>query len=663
MTAGPIIIDFETFYSDEYSLKNKDMTTIGYILDPRFEVTGCGISSDTDPNGYFVPGPQVGEHLRILGIEDRAMVSHNIRFDGAILAWHYNIVPKMYIDTLGMARATIYHRTGAASLDACAQFFGLPTKTYGLANAKGLRYADIIADPALYDAYKTYTIQDAKVGRWLFKGLSDLFPRNEYAVLDMIARMAILPQYGLDMGVLQEHYNEQVRKRENLQSKATKIAAHFLPDEQKPKKVIGSAEKFARLLESMGYEPPTKTSPTTGRETYAFAKTDRAFTSLPEENPDDEDLETIVAARLNAKSLQEETRAKRFLSIGSLSWPLTFLRTHAPHLSGATAQGVPPMVFPLKYSGAHTHRFSGEDGLNKQNLGRKSRLRKGLKAPRRYKIVKADASQIEARLNAGLAGDTALLDVFRRREDPYAIMASQIYRIPGLTKESHPKERQVGKVAVLALGYGMSPPRFVATCWAQDRMTIELGFAQMVVHTYRAGFGNRIAIMWQVADSWLGVCATQRLAPVTCPFTRALARMGCATGWDSEMDGVYIRLPSGLRLNYANLTFNAAARQTTYTYGKVTKRIYGAKLIENVVQALARCVVMDAAVRVRYERGIEFLPLGQAHDELIYCVPEYLAEFVGQEVAQEMSRQPVWAGIDLPLAAEYGIGDNYLDCK
>lgn len=670
---SPIVVDFETYYADDYSLKQKDMTTIGYILDSRFEVTGCAFATNERPEGYFVPGPQVGDHLRTLGIEKRAMVSHNIRFDGAILAWHYGIVPRLYIDTLGMARALIYYRTGSASLDSCAEFFGLETKGRGLANVRGMRQRQIAADPDLHAAFAAYAAQDARVALALFHRFAEQFPREEYAVLDMVARMAILPQIGLDTAVLEAHYAAQVARRERLVAEAADIIrACGMPvaSDADVARALRSSDQFADILRTLGVTPPTKTSPATGRQTYAFAKTDKEFTSLAEDNPDIPQLEVLVHARLGSKSLQEETRAARFLSLGRLTWPATARAAMGGGLRYRNAPSLPPMVFPLKYSGAHTHRFSGEDSLNMQNLGRKSLLRRALKAPPGYKIVKVDASQIEARLNAYMAGQQSVLDLFRERKDPYASMASAIYMIPNITKESHPRERRVGKAAVLGLGYGMSSHRFVAMCWAQDNLVLPYELADRTVYVYRNDFAPCIVQSWKYMNGMLESVAAHATLDHSGPALALLHRVGCTAdvAVEHEPDGrrvvtLRITLPNGLALVYHDLQYDVAAGNLTYRFGTVRKHIYGAKLVENVVQALARVVVMQAAVRVRYECGWNLLPVGQSHDELIYCAPDDLAPFLARVVRQEMSRSPEWArGGEIPLDAEGGIGDNYLDC-
>jgi DNA polymerase bacteriophage-type len=119
-----------------------------------------------------------------------------------------------------------------------------------------------------------------------------------------------------------------------------------------------------------------------------------------------------------------------------------------------------------------------------------------------------------------------------------------------------------------------------------------------------------------------------------------------------------IKLPSGLYLNYHELQNKEG--QWWFTYGGKPKYLYGGKMLENIVQALARICVMDAAVRVRKRIGVQ-LHL-QVHDELVYVVPDALASTVKQVVYEEMCTRPNW-GVDIPLDAEGDIGESYGDAK
>jgi hypothetical protein len=117
------------------------------------------------------------------------------------------------------------------------------------------------------------------------------------------------------------------------------------------KKSLCPTRSLLRRLQVYNVEPPMKISPTTGKETWAFGKTDEDFKALLEH--DDVRVQALVAARLGVKSTLEETRTERFI--------------------GISKRGKLPI--PLRYYAAHTGRWGGDDKVNMQNLPRKSPLK------------------------------------------------------------------------------------------------------------------------------------------------------------------------------------------------------------------------------------------------------------------------------------------------
>jgi DNA polymerase len=312
------------------------------------------------------------------------------------------------------------------------------------------------------------------------------------------------------------------------------------------------------------------------------------------------------------------------------------------------------MPIPLRYSGAHTHRLSGDWGINMQNLPRGGKLRKALKAPDGYVVIAADAAQIEARMVAWFAGQQNLVDQFANGEDVYCSFASVVF---GRTiTKADKKERWIGKTAVLGLGYGMGWVKFQATVkilsknQLGEQIELDDEEAQRIVNAYRTTY-PKIPAMWQTLNNTLSLISsgkgTARLGPVTCGVTAGPGQ---------------IDLPSGLSLYYKNLRHEDG--QWVFDFGRTKgKRIFGGKLLENIVQALARIVVMDAAVRLRKPLAMHDVRLaGQVHDELIYVVPEDLTTVVKALVLQEMSRAPEWA-VGLPLSAEAESGPSYGNAK
>lgn len=660
--------DFESYYDSDYSLRN--MTPVEYVCDQRWETIGISVRVDeitlpmprpfqvgSVPRGWsekarWLDGPQIPALFSKIDWKRTAFMSHNVGFDGAILKWRYGISPALFIDTLGMCRAVLPAAKGA-SLDKALNHIGAPPKGKAIQQARGMRLANIKANPAFYQEYTKYANRDCDGCFWLFehmahffagtRGVGTIHRNEEFALMDMVARMTIEPQMQLNPDLLASYLRTV---KANKAALLEKLATSGVLDPDNPKGDLMSNEKFAQVLLGLGIEPPTKISFKTGKQTYAFAKTDQEFTDLA----DDEDpiVQALVGARLGFKSTLEETRTERFLNIAGVQWPAE---------SNITPLAMP---FPLKFSGAHTHRLSGDWSLNLQNLGRKSELRRALVAPPGYVIVSADASQIEARVVAWLAGCTALTSAFAAGLDNYAILAGDVYGY-AIDKRTHPGERFVGKTAVLGLGFGMGAPKFKVTCWNQGRAQglspamcrIDDDMANKTVKTYRTKY-HEIPTYWRTMDNVIG----------------ALSMRQSMTVGVLQVDGPSqtVILPNGMPLFYENMRkettkgFDGKTKnQWVFDYGREKKYTFGGKMTENVVQACARIITMNAATRIRRITNVSPLA-GQIHDQLVYVVRQEVARDHLNVVLAEMKRGLDWFH-DLPLDAEGEMGPNLLEAK
>ena len=275
-------------------------------------------------------------------------------------------LPSIY-DTLSMSRA-LYQHLPSHSLDKLVAHFNLGTpKTVPYNQFRGKTLAEI--DPALMRTIGDGCLHDIELTHALFNLMLPQMPEPELELIDETIRLYTEPVLTGDVELLSEALTEAIVAREQ------KMHELGLTD-----KVLKSDAKFATLLRGCGIEPPTKVSPTTGRDTFAFAKSDLDFQAL-QEHPN-ERVRDLVEARIAAKTSIHETRAGRLLSTAE--------------------RGTIPVY--LKYYGAHTGRFSGGDKSNLQNLPRGSKLRSGLLAPNGYDLVWGDLAQIEFRLTAWLAG-------------------------------------------------------------------------------------------------------------------------------------------------------------------------------------------------------------------------------------------------------------------
>lgn len=401
-----LTVDFETYYDQAFSLSK--VTTEEYIRDPRFETIGVAVQDgDKQPVWFSGSHEDLYQFLKSFDWENSVALAHNAVFDGAILSWIYGISPRGWVDTLSMARALHGTEVGG-SLKVLTRHYGLGEKGTEVENALGLRRQDFSEQQL--GRYGEYCKNDVAITYELFKAMATDFPPTELRLIDLTIRMFTEPLLQLDT-VLLESYLRQVRQKKE------EILGKFDKD------TLMSNPQFADLLRSLGVEPPMKVSPTTGKSTYAFSKTDEGFKLLLEH--ENTHVQAAVAARLGTKSTIEETRTERFI--------------------GIAGRGALPV--PLRYYAAHTGRWGGDDKLNLQNIPRASPLKHAIVAPDGYMMIDSDSSQIEARTLAWLAGQNDLVQAFEDGEDVYKIMASAIYGKPQseITKE----ERFVGKTTIL----------------------------------------------------------------------------------------------------------------------------------------------------------------------------------------------------------------------
>ena len=598
-----ITVDFETYYSREYSLSK--MTTEEYVRSDGFEVIGVGVKVDEGETTWF--SGTKGETQEFLNQYDWAnalVLAHNTAFDGAILSWVYGISPKGWLDTLCMARATNGVDVGG-SLAFLAKHYELGQKGTEVVNALGKRKSDFT--PEDLDAYGEYCKNDVDLTYKLFHILAANFPKSELKVIDCTLRMYTDPKLILDLPLLEQHLHDVKIKKERLLEAATASKDDLM-----------SNDKFAELLKQLKVDPPRKTSATTGREAWAFAKTDEGFKELAS-HPDPR-VQTLVAARLGNKTTLEETRTQRFIDIAKRG----------------------RMPVPLKYYAAHTGRWGGDDKVNLQNLPARGnnagKLKSAIRAPKGYILIDADSSQIEARTVAWLAGQTDLVDAFEKGEDVYKIMASAIYakEVDGITKD----ERFVGKTTILGAGYGMGANKFSAQLKTFG-VDVDEAEAKRIIDVYRQTY-NEIPSLWKQAQSALDAILTDLTAELG-EYPEVLSVEGSAG----------IRLPSGLLLRYPELTKDSDGQYAYKTRAGFTK-IYGGKVIENVCQAVARCIIAEQMLKINKKYKVVLT----VHDAVACLAPVGEREEAVKYVEECMRWRPDWCK-DLPLNCEVGYGESY----
>ena len=596
-----LTLDFETFYSMEFSLTK--VTTEEYVRDDRFQVIGVAVQvDDGEPQWFSGTHEETKVWLNQFDWENSFALAHNALFDSAILSWVFDIHPKRWLDTLSMARATDGLEVGN-SLAKLAQRYNLGVKGHEVVEAKGKRQSDF--SEADLRQYGEYCKNDVMLTYKLFEILAPRFHMSEIRLIDLTIKMFSEPVLQLDTPLLEQHLMQVKARKEKL-----------LDACEANKETLMSNPKLAELLLKMGVEPPMKISPANGKETYAFAKSDEGFKQLAEHH--DERVQAIVAARLGTKSTLEETRTQRFINIS--------LRGKMP--------------VPLRYYAAHTGRWGGDDKLNLQNLPRKSLLKTAIKAPKGYTLIDADSSQIEARTVAWLAGQNDLVKAFEDKQDVYKIMASAIY---GKNEaEITADERFVGKTTILGAGYGMGAHKFSIQL---KTFGVEISDeeAARIIRVYRETYG-RIPNLWKEANRALEAISNRQTTQVGChPQALSLTASG-------------FLLPNKLVLGYTDLRKDGDEYSYASRRGRV--KIYGGKIVENLCQALARCIIGEQMLRISKKYRVALT----VHDAVMVVVKDEDKEDAMRYVAECMSWRPSWAQ-DLPLACEIGVGKTYSDCS
>lgn len=612
--AKVVTVDFETYFDADYTLRK--MNTSSYIRDARFKPHMAGIKIGRRPVKVY-SGKKLTDALKAIDWSTHALLCHNTAFDGFILSHHFDVVPYLYLDTLSMARGLHSNDIGAG-LDEVAQFYGVGNKIADiLASSKGVR--DL--DKELYAKMAEYCAEDVRLTFEIFQFMLAVFPANELRLIHHTIKMFCDPVLKVDTPRVEKELAREIKSKEDLLVRVS----GGITDLEQARKVIASNESFADLLRAEGITPPTKISPTTKKEVYAFAKTDLDFTALSE-HPD-ERVRDLVDARLAVKSTIGETRAGRFLEAGKNGWSLPVL---------------------LNFYGAHTGRWSAGNKMNMQNLPRGGELRLSILAPKGHQLVVADSGQIEARVNAWISGQDDLLEAFAAQSDDsptdvYTKFASTIYGRE-ITKADK-LERFIGKIGVLGLGYSMGAAKLQTTLalgTMGPAVFLELDMCQKIVNLYRR-MNFKIVAFWKICDGIIQDMIAGRSGKYKC------------LRWEKER----IWLPNGMSLKYpdirAKMGDNGYA-EYCYTRKGVEAKVYGGLLCENIVQALARIIIGDQLLELA--DGCGYRVVTTTHDEVVCCVRTASANKCFKTMLKVMTTPPEWCA-DLVLSAEGGWAVNY----
>lgn len=609
-------LDWESFYSTAEGYTLKKMSMLEYIRDPRFKAFGFSYKwvDGKAPSRWISGAAQMRDFFASVDWSKTSLLGQNVKFDGAILAWHYGVIPKSYVDTLAMSRAVLGHRLQKHSLASIAAYFGLP--------AKGFLPTDGVHDltPTQERELAEYCNNDVDLCEGGFLRLEPDFPESQYSMMDWTIRCFTQPMLRLDEAKLKEvHIAEKARRTQVIELSGV------------PKPILASNKLFPEELKRRGFEVPMKQSPTAkkrgeSKQIPALAVGDPEFLDMLQS--ENEELRTLCEARAAAKSTTLETRSEKFLNLAKF---------------GA-------FPFDIHFSGAkQTHRFSGGSGAggNPQNLKKKSGMRESVRASEGYKLLVGDFAAIELREQAWLANDRKLINSISEGRRPYSEFASKVYGRT-ITKADQ-KEDHFGKCAVLGLGYGMGPAKFKFTARVQTGIVIDQQESERVVYLYRDEY--RMPDLWQALNDFIPHMAEGHALSV--PGAMFL-RAGKAK----------ITLPSGLTLQYTNLRPTIDGDWVYDTFQGNAKvpgisKLYGGKLLENICQALSQ-EICKVAIQRLIDAGIR--AVGQVHDEILVVAKDADVAFA-LSVMQRAMEQPMPWWPSLKLKGEIGVGNTWAEAK
>jgi len=625
-----LFVDFETFYDTEGGYDLKSISPAEFIRSDKFHAHGMAYAWGKSQEVTWLPADQVDAWAEKVDWPNTVLVSHNIKFDGTILAWRCGVVPFLYVDTISIAKAVVGQNIGSFSLFELARFLGMVPK--GDLTSIGLDGC-IQPTPEQLRKLEEYCIHDVELCKGIFDKLIGQFPESQFKPMDWTVRCFTDPKLILNIGKLEKGVADEKVRRESI------IAATGID-----RTVFSSNKQFAELLAKNGIRVPTKVSKTTGKTVPAFAKTDPGLAALEKTHP------TWYAARIASKSSLLETRGEALINVARTG---TF-------------------PFDVGFSGAiGTHRYSGGSGAggNPQNFTRGSFLRGAVSAPEGYSMVVGDYAKIELCLLAWIAKEPKLMNSIMANRDTYSEFATPYFGRPVTKKDLI--ERMFGKTSILGLGYNMGAEKFFTTVQMMKlgddatpeqvlalkkfKETFTYAQAEDAVYLYRETYFN-VPKLWGFAQRCIPLIAKGEIG---CLFFAPYIKV--------EKEAII--LPSGLRIQYPNLRYE----DREWVYDDVKEialaermqrppnlpRLYGGKLIENICQALAGELCKEGIARAEKDH---LDCVGQVHDEIIGLIEDKMQKTGAYILKQAMEVPPRWMPT-LKLTAEVGYGKNWLEAK
>lgn len=323
----------------------------------------------------------------------------------------------------------------------------------------------------------------------------------------------------------------------------------------------------------------------------------------------------------------------------------------------------------LMYFGAHTGRWAGR-GFQPQNLPKSdtnttainkaikdidkiqtydSLIEKGktmlpgmIKASVKETFLLGDFAAIEARGLAYLAEEKHLLRIFANGGDPYIDMAATLFNTPVSKVTS--KQRKLGKIIILACGYGMGINLFEEQC-KEGGVSISRDLATKSVHTYRDKYRNIYNFWYKVEDCFKKAFTTKNKV-----------QLGLLS-FKGKKKHVRITLPNGRQLFYHGVQVTHDGISYINQSRKRKVHVWGGLLVENIVQAMCRDILVECMLKCDL---LKINPILHVHDEIVCQVPSDrgLLKQAKESFEYVMNTAPKWLP-NFPLDTEIEVSNRY----
>lgn len=644
-----------------------------YILDPSFEILLFAYSLDGMPvERIDVASGQVIPLWLKSAIKNPLYIKHayNAAFEWFALSKYLGLLPPdQWRDTMLHALYCGY----PASLDAAGKAMGLPEDKKKLATGKALiRYFCVPCKPSNANGNRTRNLPQHDPAKWaLFK---------EYNGQDVVTEMEIerrLSAFPVPAFVQKQWETDLLMNARGVAADMEMVSGAL---------VIGATVKSQLMAEARqlsGLDNPNSikqlaqwlTDATDSDAEITSVTKETVATMLKQPQPANVQRMLEIRQELGKTStkkydaletcIADDGRVRGLLQFYGANrtgrWAGRLVQVQ--NLPRAYTHPLPParqLVKDRNIAGLRMIYGSINDTLSQL-------IRTAFVATPGNVLIDADFSAIEARVISWLAGQEWRLEVFRTHGKIYEASASQMFHVPiEKIKKGNPEYalRQRGKVAELALGYqgGVSAMRRMDTGHNLDDLSDDE--VKGIVDRWRET-NSMIRDLWNIVDSAAVTVITNGGAQtIRSETTDAVITLACELDVITGTRYMTILLPSGRKLYYPSPEIGVnrwgnpsvsymGQNQTTKRWERV--ETYGGKLVENIVQAIARdCLAI--AIENLEAQGLHVV--FHIHDEVVIDTPAWADEDTMLETVTKIMTKPIpWAQM-LPLNAD-GWVDKY----